>query len=138
MVLNFKEEFRCSPMTLEKLKENFSLERLLEPFNPIMNLALIFIYLAMEITFFVTDEEDKICFVGHIFGLLSGFMVGFIVLDNKVVEPWETTGGKCLICFYTLVFLTMIVLHISNPNLLANLCWDSKKAIKQILNPIQN
>ena len=75
MVLNFKEECRCTP---------FTIKRLLEPFNPIMNFTLIFLYLIMEVTFVGIDFENKICYLGHLVGLLSGFVVGFIVLDNKV------------------------------------------------------
>ena len=126
MVLNFKEECKCQPMTIN---------RLLEPFNPIMNFTLIFIYLTMELVFFAIDQENKVCFVGHLFGLVSGFMVGFIVLDNKIVEPWETIGGKVLIIVYVSSIVLMAVLNTGLlPGIVDEPCWNCKKAVHQIWN----
>ena len=65
----------------------------------------------MEISFSAGDQEEKICFLGHLFGFLSGFIVGFIVLDNRKEEPWETITGRVLFSAYIMVFLCMIVLH---------------------------
>ena len=123
MVLNFKEECKCQPMTIN---------RLLEPFNQIMNFTLIFIYLGMELLFWGLDQENKVCFIGHLFGLVSGFMVGFIVLDNKIVEPWETISGKVLIIAYVLSIFIMVVLNIKNDGIIDEPCWDCEKAVHRI------
>ena len=126
MLLNFKEECKCQPMTIN---------RLLEPFNPIMNFTLIFIYLTMELLFYAIDQENKVCFIGHLFGLVSGFMVGFIVLDNKIVEPWETLGGKVLIIVYLSSILLMAVLNIGFlSGIIDEPCWNCEKAVHRIWN----
>ena len=126
MVLNFKEECRIEcPITMK---------RLLEPFNPIMNFTLIIVYLIMEISFSAGDQEEKICFLGHLFGFLSGFIVGFIVLDNRKEEPWETITGRVLFSAYIMVFLCMIVLHMGEFSIVDNRCMNCKKAVHNILN----
>ena len=126
MLLNFKEECKCQPMTIN---------RLLEPFNQIMNFTLIFIYLTMELLFYAVDQENKVCFIGHLFGLVSGFMVGFIVLDNKIVEPWETIGGKVLIIVYTSSIVIMAVLNIGSiSGVIDEPCWNCEKAVHRIWN----
>merc|ERR1712025_723931 len=125
MVLNFKEECRCT---------SFTIKRLLEPFNPIMNFTLIFLYLMMEVTFVGIDFENKVCYLGHLVGFLSGFVVGFIVLDNKVEEPWETFTGRFLLSSYIIGVLCMMVLHMGEFSVLESRCLHCWKAAHQIWN----
>ena len=114
MVLNYKEEFslkRCIP-TWKGLSR-----RLLQPFNPLMTFAILFCYLIGEgIMFFhavLTKDVHKICYTGHAFGLISGVIVGIIVLDNKVAESWEKILKRSLVVFYIIIFLTMLIINFS-------------------------
>ena len=65
--------------------------------------------------FYAIMKEDvhKICFSGHAFGLVSGVVVGIIVLDNKVTENWEKILKRSLVVFYIIVFLTMLIINFS-------------------------
>ena len=60
-----------------------------------------------------TEDVHKICFSGHAFGLISGVIVGIIVLDNKVTENWEKILKRSLVVFYIIVFLTMLIINFS-------------------------
>ena len=121
MVLNFKEECRIEcPITMK---------RLLEPFNPIMNFTLIIVYLIISISFSVDDQEEKISSLGHLFGFLSGFIIGSIVLDNRKEEPYME---GVLISAYIMVFLFMVILHHVG-HIVDTRCFDCKKAVKNIL-----
>ena len=88
----------------------------------------------MEISFSVVDQEEKICFLGHLFGFLSGFIIGFIVLDNRKEEPWETITGRVLFSVYIMVFLCMIVLHMGEFSIVDTRCMNCKKAVHNIMN----
>ena len=114
MVLNYKEEFslrRCIPTW------NGLSRRLLQPFNPLMTFAILFCYLVGEGIMFLhavfTEDVHKICFSGHAFGLISGVIVGIIVLDNKVTENWEKILKRSLVVFYIIIFLTMLIINFS-------------------------
>jgi len=61
----------------------------------------------------VKEDVHKICFAGHAFGLISGVIVGIIVLDNKVTENWEKILKRSLIVFYIIIFLTILVINFS-------------------------
>ena len=60
-----------------------------------------------------TEDVHKICFAGHGFGLISGVIVGIIVLDNKVTENWEKNLKRSLVVFYIIIFLTMLIINFS-------------------------
>ena len=79
------------------------------PFIQILILTVIFVYLIMEVGFFAVDEE-KSCFLGHLFGFLSGIIVGFIVLDNRKEKAWVSITRRILITIYMLVFICMVLL----------------------------
>ena len=61
----------------------------------------------------LTKDVHKICYTGHAFGLISGVIVGIIVLDNKVTENWERILKRSLVVFYIIIFLTMLIMNFS-------------------------
>ena len=127
MVLNFKEEFRC--VGIKKMCKLFTL---------CFNFSLVILYLLIELILFATHDDGKISHSGHFCGLLSGFVVGFIVLDNRKKDPWETITGKVLMILYAIVFLGMMLLHMSNTEFLDEYCLKCKKAIHKILDSNRN
>ena len=130
MVLNFKEE--CLP-TLGSLRKMCNL------FTLFFNFSVVMLYLLIELILFATHhDEGKISHSGHFCGLLSGFIVGFIVLDNRKEDFWETIWRKVLIVLYTIVFLGMMLLHMSRTDYLDDYCLDCKKSIRNILNSTRN
>jgi hypothetical protein len=114
MVLNYKEEF--SPRKMVPTWRGLG-RRMLQPFNPLMTFAILFCYLIGEGIMFLhaisTEDVHKICFAGHGFGLISGVIVGIIVLDNKVTEYWEKILKRALVVFYIITFFTMLVMNFS-------------------------
>ena len=130
MVLNFKEE--CLP-TLGSLRKMCNL------FTLFFNFSVVMLYLLIELILFATHhDEGKISHSGHFCGLLSGFVVGFIVLDNRKNDAWENIWRKVLIVLYTIVFLGMMLLHMSRTKYLDDYCFDCKKAIHNILDSNRN
>ena len=141
MFLNYKEEFspkRCVP-TFKGLGK-----RMMQPFNPLMTFVILFLYLLAEGIMFLdaslNKDEHKICYIGHIFGLVSGIVVGIIILDNKVKENWEKILKRVLIFIYTITFLTLLIVNFSfvteneekgtkgENHGLPNPCWDCWKS----------
>ena len=123
MVLNFKEEFRC--VGIKKMCKLFTL---------FFNFSLVILYLLIEIILFATHDDGKISHSGHFCGLLSGFVVGFIVLDNRKKDAWETIWRKVLIILYAIVFVGMMLLHMGRTKYLDDYCLDCKKAFHNIIN----
>ena len=122
MVLNFKEECRC--VGIKKMCKLFTL---------FFNFSLVILYLLIEIILFATDDHGKISHSGHFCGLLSGFVVGFIVLDNRKKDLWETRTVKVLMILYAIVFLGMMLLHMTKNDYLDYYCFDCKKAFHNII-----
>ena len=127
MVLNFKEECRCVGLT-----------KMCKLFTLFFNFSLVIVYILIEIILFATDDHEKISHTGHFCGLLSGFVVGFIVLDNREEDAWETKKRKVLIILYTIVFLGMMLLHMTKNEYLDYYCFDCKKAFHNIIDSARN
>jgi hypothetical protein len=127
MVLNFKEE--CRFVGLTKMCKLFTL---------FFNFSLVILYILIEIILFATDDHEKISHTGHFCGLLSGFVVGFIVLDNRKKDPWETIVGKVFIILYAIVFLGMMLMHMTKNEYLDYYCFDCKKAFHNIIDSTRN
>ena len=127
MVLNFKEE--CRFVGLTKMCKLFTL---------FFNFSLVILYILIEIILFATDDHEKISHTGHFCGLLSGFVVGFIVLDNRKKDTWETVLGKVFIILYSIVFLGMMLMHMTKNEYLDYYCFDCKKAFHNIIDSTRN
>ena len=129
MVLNFKEE--CLP-TLGSLK-------MCKLFTLFFNFSVVMLYLLIELILYGTQHgEGKISHAGHFCGLLSGFVVGFIVLDNRKKDSWETIAGRVLIILYAIVFFGMMLVHMTKNEYLDYYCFDCKKAFHNIIDSTRN
>ena len=131
MVLNFNEEC-IKPKNLKDLKNMCKL------FTLFFNFSLVILYILIEIILTATDDHEKISHTGHFCGLLSGFVVGIIVLDNRKKDPWETRTRKVLIVLYAIVFLGMMLLHMTKNEYLDYYCFDCKKAFHNIIDSTRN
>ena len=114
MVLNYKEEYKAN-ICLPNWKGFWRAAR--KPFSPLMTFALIFLYLILDgvlvLIATLRESNHKTCYGGHAFGLLSGFIVGIIILENRIEEPWENILRKVLLCLYYTAFLSMAIMHFS-------------------------
>ena len=141
MLLNYNEEFKAS-ICLPNWRSVF--KAAVKPFSPLMTIALIFAYLIIDAVLVIIDLQSsshhKTCYGGHGFGILGGFIVGIIVLDNRVVEKWENILRKVLLYLFSATCLTMLVMHftflteenhggnITRNHGLPEPCWDCWKA----------
>ena len=127
IVLNFKEEVRC-----------VGIKKMCKLFTVFFNFSLVILYILIEIILSATDDHEKISHTGHFCGLLSGFVVGFIVLDNRKKDAWESITGRVLIILYAIVFFGMMLVHMSRTDYLDDYCLDCKKSIHNILKSTRN
>ena len=81
-----------------------------KPLSLLMTIAILFLILALDgIMGFISDY--KICYASRAFGLLSGGIVGMIVLTPKNARNWEKILKKVLHIIYCVTFSTMFIIH---------------------------
>lgn len=83
LALNWKED---SAVKIRKV--------IYRPLTRIVRLVFIILLTLHDIIFalyvrFMSDEENRTGFMGHLCGALAGVMVGIFVLDNRRVRSWE-------------------------------------------------
>lgn len=66
------------------------------PFRLLWTL-LIFVYIGLEVSFYVTDRQNNIAYTAHLFGFLQGAFVSVPVVYNSRALRWEYIASA--ICF---------------------------------------
>ena len=115
MVINYNEDFSfkiCLPnFQNEKNRMTGVSNRLLQPFNPLMTIGVTLLYLILEVVLAYANHSDKVCYKGHLFGMLSGAMIGIVILDNVREHRWEKILKYILLFIFSISFLIMVILH---------------------------
>ena len=86
--------------------------KVLNPLHPTMKLIINFIFILADVCNSLTTDNGKVSHSGHLIGGITGLIVGFAVLENKVEKRWETIMRICIGSFCTLFLFSLIISHI--------------------------
>lgn len=107
LLLNWKEDGHIYESRKKKGKEvSVSLAPLVRWIRLISVLAFTLFDISYAIYNHLTEVTISTGYMGHFCGALAGLLAGIAVLDNRVVETWETwVRRSCLGIFFSLVLL---------------------------------
>ena len=86
--------------------------KILNPLHPTMKLIINFIFILADVCNSLTTDNEKVSHSGHLIGAITGLIVGFAVLENKVEKRWETIMRIFVGSFCILFLISLIIAHI--------------------------
>ena len=62
---------------------------------------------------YAQDDQTNVSYVAHIFGALSGLLVGIVVLKNRKVEHWERKLKIACVITFVSILLVFILFNVT-------------------------
>ena len=62
---------------------------------------------------YTQDDQTNVSYVAHIFGALSGLLVGIVVLKNRKVEHWERKLKIACVITFVSILLVFILFNVT-------------------------